>query len=231
MKNVHRAKIMVLLSLAGLSVLGCYNKDKEQIRALYRDKQILIEQKEDLARKLATSEEKHAELLTLLDSKDGQLVVSRTKIKGLEDQLAELEKQPKDPPTGTSDNGPLLRGKQPKWTMGSDVLFASGQATLTTSGRRELNRIIEQLKSRYTNLPIRVYGHTDSDPIRKSKWKDNLQLSGARAMEVRRYMVAKGIPAEDVETIAMGSSNPVASNRTRAGKQKNRRVEIVVIRK
>ncbi len=223
MKNVHRAKLVVLLSLVGLSVVGCWNKKDEQIRALYRDKQILIEQKDDVARKLATSEEKHAELLTILDGKDGQLAASRVKITSLEDLVTEKDKEI----TRLKGNGPPPPpGREEKWTLSSDVLFGAGQATLTTAGRRELNRVIDTINRDHRGRSIRVYGHTDSDPIRKSKWKDNLELSRARAMEVRRHMVAKGIPAEDVETVAMGSSNPIASNRTRAGKQRNRRVEI-----
>lgn len=229
MNNVHRAKLVVLLSLVGLSSVGCWNKDKEQIRALYRDKQILIEKNEELQTKLGKSEEKHAELLTLLDSKDAQLVIAQARITSLETDR--VKPVPKDPinVTDTTDQTTVGRGKT--WTVGGDVLFGSGQATLSANGRRELNRVIDRINRDYPGWSIRVYGHTDSQKIVKSKWKDNLHLSGARAMEVRRYMVAKGIRAENIETIAMGASNPVASNSTNTGRQRNRRVEIAVVRK
>lgn len=233
MKNVHRAKLVVLLSLVGLSVVGCWDKDKEQIRALYRDKQILIEQKEELSSQLAKSEEKQAELLTLLDGRDAQRVIDQTTIASLEADLA-AARGPKAPTGGNggTDITPRLpdtRGRT--WTVGGDVLFASGQATLSADGRRELNRVIDSINRDYRGSSIRVYGHTDSTKIVKSKWKDNLHLSEARAAEVRRYMVARGIRAENIQTIGMGASNPVASNSTSTGRRRNRRVEIAVIRK
>ncbi len=227
MKNVHRAKLVVLLSLVGLSVVGCWDKDKEQIRALYRDKQILIEQKEELTSNLGKSEEKQAELLTLLDSKDAQIVIAQAKITSLE--IERVKPEPKDPIGDTDDRRPVRPGGT--WTIGGDVLFASGQATLSADGRRELNRVIDSINRDYRGSSIRVYGHTDSTKIVKSKWKDNMELSEARAEEVRRYMVARGIRAQNIRTIGMGASNPVASNSTSTGRRRNRRVEIKVIRK
>lgn len=229
MNNVHRAKLVMLLSLAGMFVVGCPNKNKEQMRALYQDMNTLRANNNDLKNTLVKAREKEAELQTLLDSKDGEILVANATITDLEGKLTICKRDHKGIIIdGGNGNGPKPKGKT--WIVGGDVLFAAGQATLTTAGRRELNTIIQQLDSRYKGMPIRVYGHTDSDPIRKSKWKDNLQLSGARAMEVRRYMVAKGITAANIETIAMGSSDPVVPNeRTKADKQRNRRVVIKVI--
>lgn len=234
MKNVHRAKLVVLLSLVGLSAVGCWNKDKEQIRALYRDKQILIEQKEDLTSKLANSEEKQAELLTLLDSKDAQIVIAQAKITSLEVDLAAERDKDRGGNGGNGGNGGTDRdrvGRGGTWTIGGDVLFSSGQATVSADGRRELNRVIDSINRDYSGSAIRVYGHTDSTKIKKSKWKDNMHLSEARAAEVKRHMVAKGIRAENITTLGMGASNPVASNSTSTGRRRNRRVEIKVIRK
>ena len=80
---------------------------------------------------------------------------------------------------------------------------------------------------------MRVYGYTDSDPIKRSArlWKDNLDLSANRAMAVTRELRKLGIPAESIETVAMGATRSVAPNRTKADKAKNRRVEIVVVGK
>jgi chemotaxis protein MotB len=75
---------------------------------------------------------------------------------------------------------------------------------------------------------ILFVGHTDSDPIRKSKWKDNWELSAQRALSVVRYLIAKGIDKEKIRAVGCGATKPVASNSTRSGKARNRRVEIVV---
>ena len=118
-------------------------------------------------------------------------------------------------------------------TLESDILFASGSATLTAAGQKALSEVAAKIKADYPGRIVRIYGHTDSDPIVKSKklWADNLDLSANRAMAVARYMIDRGIPAERVEPVAMGATRPVASNDTKAGKARNRRVEIVVIQK
>ena len=76
-------------------------------------------------------------------------------------------------------------------------------------------------------MPIDIVGHTDTDPIKKSKWKDNWELSAQRSLAVVRYLISKGIPKETILEVGRGESQPVASNSTESGKAKNRRVEIV----
>jgi chemotaxis protein MotB len=113
-------------------------------------------------------------------------------------------------------------------TLQNTVLFAPGKAELKKTTVKELDHIRKVLKERYLNMQLDIVGHTDSDPIKKSKWKDNWQLSSERALSVLRYLNSKGITDEMIRAVAAGSSNPVASNKTAAGKAKNRRVEIVV---
>ena len=89
------------------------------------------------------------------------------------------------------------------------------------------------LRSRYPGMTVRVYGYTDSDPVRKTRhlWKDNLDLSANRAMAVTRYLWSRGVTAARVETIGMGVTHFVSSNATTSGKSKNRRVVIKVVKK
>jgi chemotaxis protein MotB len=86
------------------------------------------------------------------------------------------------------------------------------------------------LRKKYPGKQVDVVGHTDSDPIKKTKdkWKDNLELSAQRALSVARYLIQKGMGEEEVRAVGCGDSRPVASNSSSAGKAKNRRVEIVV---
>lgn len=113
-------------------------------------------------------------------------------------------------------------------TLPNTLLFTAGKATLKKSTIQELDHIRSVLRERYGNLPIDIVGHTDSDPIKKSKWKDNWQLSAERALAVLRYLNRQGIRDEQIRAVAAGSSLPVASNSNASGKSKNRRVEIVV---
>jgi chemotaxis protein MotB len=113
-------------------------------------------------------------------------------------------------------------------TLPNAILFDQGEATLKGSIHKELDHIYSVLKAKYPGRHIEVAGHTDSDPIKKSKWKDNWELSSARATEVVRYLVKKGIAENKISASGYGDGKPIASNTTAEGKKKNRRVEIVV---
>jgi len=110
-------------------------------------------------------------------------------------------------------------------TVPGNVLFDSGKADLKTSSQSTLNKIAAAIKQSYPGKRIYVDGHTDSDPVTRSKekWDDNLDLSAARAMSVERYLIARGIPASRVVARAYGANNPKAT------KEASRRVEIVVV--
>jgi len=115
-------------------------------------------------------------------------------------------------------------------TLPNTILFESGKASLKSATSTELDHILSVIKQKYADKDIDVVGHTDTDPIVKTKdqWKDNLELSAQRALAVARYMINHGIAEKQVRAAGCGSARPVASNASAAGKAKNRRVEIVV---
>jgi chemotaxis protein MotB len=113
-------------------------------------------------------------------------------------------------------------------TLSDSILFDSGKATLKSSTSRELDHIYSVLREKYGGYDIDVVGHTDTDPIKKSKWADNWELSAERALSVTRYLIQKGIPEARIKAAGCGPARPIASNSNAAGKQKNRRVEIIV---
>ena len=113
-------------------------------------------------------------------------------------------------------------------TLPNTILFDSGKATLKNATSTELDHILSVLKQKYAGKDIDVVGHTDTDPIQKSTWKDNWELSAQRALSVARYLIQHGIPEPQVRAAGCGPARPIAPNTTAAGKAKNRRVEIVV---
>ncbi len=113
-------------------------------------------------------------------------------------------------------------------TLENTLLFSSGKATLKKATSKELDHIQSVVQQKYSNNPIDVVGHTDTDPIKKSKWKDNLELSAQRALTVVRYLIGRGVDKKRIRAVGCGDARPVASNSTSSGKAKNRRVEIVV---
>jgi chemotaxis protein MotB len=113
-------------------------------------------------------------------------------------------------------------------TLPDAILFASGKAELKNATNKALDHIESVLQSKYRSRQIDVVGHTDTDPIKKSSWQDNWQLSAERALAVTRYLIKRGISEDQIRAVACGETRPVDSNATAAGKARNRRVEIVV---
>ena len=212
---------------AAFSAVGCVDKDK-QIKELTIRNNELSTQNKDLRDQLAQSKTREENLAMQLSAKQGELDTALARVRELESKPA-----PKAPPAAAPAEG-WQRGEMGDMcTVGSDILFKSGEATLTSEGKKKLDKIASDLKSHYAGASVRVYGHTDTEPIRKTKklWQDNLDLSANRAMAVTRYLIEKGISAKGIEAVAMGENHPVASNKDAAGRTKNRRVEIVAMRK
>jgi chemotaxis protein MotB len=113
-------------------------------------------------------------------------------------------------------------------TVPDAILFDSGKAELKKASIAELDHIQSVVREKYAGRQIDVIGHTDTDPIKKSKWKDNWELSAQRALTVARYLIQRGVSENKIRAVGCGESRPIASNATAAGKTKNRRVEIVV---
>jgi chemotaxis protein MotB len=111
------------------------------------------------------------------------------------------------------------------------IFFDSGHAELKDSGKEVLKKVGEALKS-YENKVIRVVGYTDNVPIAKSMqnvYPTNWELSVARATNVVRYLQDVGIPPERMVAAGRGEYSPIASNDTPEGRQKNRRIEIMLV--
>lgn len=217
--------IVLLISVVALAS-GCADKEKQQIQSLYNEKQQLAANNQSLQDQLAAAQQQNAALKGQLQSASGQLA-------GRDSAIERMR------PTATSPAAapPAAPGWEAgkfvdKVSVGTDILFLPGRAELTPQGKTKLDKIAADLKKTYAGLPVRVYGYTDADPIKKSHelWQDNLDLSANRAMAVTRYLWERGIDAERVETIAMGQTKSVAANTSAAGKAKNRRVEIIVVK-
>ena len=104
-----------------------------------------------------------------------------------------------------------------------DVLFETASARLTAEARERLARVSGILAS-HPDLHIAVEGHTDN----VGNAAENQKLSDRRASAVLAYLVEQKIPLAAVDTAGFGEGRPIASNATPTGRQRNRRVELVV---
>lgn len=108
-------------------------------------------------------------------------------------------------------------------------LFNPGSATLRRDAKSVLDRVASAIRQNYPSMLIGIEGHTDADPIRKSKWKSNHELSVNRAMAVYEYLSKNGtIPTSQLFVAGYGPNSPIAANTSSRGKSQNRRVEFVV---
>jgi len=116
--------------------------------------------------------------------------------------------------------------------LANQVRFDSGEATIKPEGYEVLDHVVDYLMTEAGDKLIRVEGHADNmeiGPSLKSRYPTNWDLSKARASGVARYILEKGgIDSARMSTVGFGDTRPVASNGTEAGRQQNRRVEIVL---
>ena len=111
-----------------------------------------------------------------------------------------------------------------KVTMSADAHFDFDKSVLKPEGKAKLDDLVGKLKAVNLEVVIAI-GHTDS--IGSKAY--NQKLSLRRASSVKAYLVSKGIEANRVYTEGKGETQPVANNRTKEGRAKNRRVEIEVV--
>jgi len=110
------------------------------------------------------------------------------------------------------------------------VLFASGQADLEPASGALLTAISRLLVTEVRH-PIVVEGHTDNRPIASAQFPTNWELSTARATQVVRFFIRHHVAAHRLQAAGVAAQRPVASNSNDRGRSRNRRVEIVLVRR
>lgn len=107
--------------------------------------------------------------------------------------------------------------------LNETILFDEGKATIRTNAEANLKQIAGSIAKRYNGGEIRVYGYTDAQGSAGS----NKELAQQRADAVKAWMQSNGVDAARISVNAIGEAQPAATNNTEAGRQQNRRVEIV----
>jgi outer membrane protein OmpA-like peptidoglycan-associated protein len=133
--------------------------------------------------------------------------------KRMDNQAKELEKIAE---TKRTEQGLVSKLK-------ADILFETGKSDLKPAAKTNLAEMAKIMKN-YPENVLTINGYTDSTGTTKT----NEALSQKRAEAVKSHLVASGLPAATISTVGLGPANPVGDNATAAGRQQNRRVEIVV---
>lgn len=119
-----------------------------------------------------------------------------------------------------------------RFVFQSEVLFASGAATIELEGGRQLQRLAEVLREVTSRIPkdvdwvLQITGHTDRRPIATREFPSNWELSSARAISVVRFLMANGLPAERLQAAGMAEFQPIDERDDEVGWRRNRRIEL-----
>lgn len=199
------------MSAAGLLLAGC-NADLNDQNAL------LTQENEDLRDQLSDRNSALAEAQQGIRDKSMQLAQLRRDMGDMDQAPAQATGFESIPYVSAA-----YGAGEVTVTVESDVLFASGKTTLKSAAKRSLDAVASVLNRGYAGRPIRILGHTDADPIRKSGHKSNYHLGFDRAYAVRDYLTSKGVSGERISLASFGPNQP------RSTKAQSRRVEIAVV--
>lgn len=240
---MKRAVGLAVLGLLGIAGAGCQTTDADW-RERYLEKE---KDSSDLASQLASERSSRASVVAQLEESRTQNATLQKENEGLRGRPAETAG------TGSAaapvaDNSAAVSetlsnikkstGLDARVTpdgnisivIPSDINFSAGSKDLTAAGRKALDGLAKELDGQFAGYSIRIEGHTDSDPIKKSNFKDNWELGSERSLSVLRYLATEHkVSPERLEAASRGDTMPVADNKSDKGKAKNRRVEVIVL--
>jgi chemotaxis protein MotB len=229
MRTVKLAVLALSLSACGVSQKEFAAKDSElqKYQKMYGDEAVKSKSLEaKVAEQDAALAAKQANLKAVEDEKAAaearasSLAVSNAQ----RERLAQsLQQQIKSGQVEISE----LRGKMTV-KLKDKVLFASGSAALGKEGKKALDAVAEAFKD-LKDRNVVVAGYTDNMPVGKeSAFKDNWDLSTARAVAVVRYLASKGVDSSMLGAVGFSQYRPVVPNDTAANRSLNRRIEIAL---
>jgi len=212
-----RVKFTIIMFLAIFTMSGCAFIQKAK-----RTDELEIENQNLRSRIAQLQKDKTKEVESVVKQKDKELSeLEKAKLE-LEDALkkeignykAKLE---------MTERGLVI-------TFLSEVFFDSGKDVIRVDGKESIRKVAEVLNRDVPNSNVAIEGHTDNQPIKYSAWKTNWELSSARALAVLHYLI-DGCTVKPTRLSAngYGEFRPVVANDTKENKQRNRRVEIVIL--
>jgi chemotaxis protein MotB len=198
------------------------SQSKKELTALIQQNQTLLKQLDEKQRLLTDKEIELKKREQRLQELEGMLAAKDAAInnlkKSIEDALLNFNK---DDLTVTIRNGKIYV------SVAEQLLFKSGSTVVDPKGKDALTKLAGALKNQ-PDIDIMVEGHTDSIPMNSGAIKDNWDLSVLRATSITRILISAGISPTAVIPAGHGEFMPVASNKDKDGRAKNRRTEIVL---
>jgi chemotaxis protein MotB len=148
----------------------------------------------------------------------------------LQAQLSQMTEDLQEAMQVLIDKDMIRVERAPSWVeveINTDILFPSGSAEIEAPAVEILERLAAILADR--PYPIRIEGHTDNRPIKTAQFPSNWELSAARAARIVRLFEQRGIMASRMVVAGMGENQPLADNASAEGRNRNRRVALVIL--
>ncbi|WP_437630174.1 OmpA family protein [Sorangium sp. So ce854] len=248
---MNRTLIALPLVLSSLFGAGCGHSEQEWKAQLakYNDLQNRSQKREaELEKELAAAKQRVEELEKQLEAQGAEVSKMTSTLEDREKALAEYKARAKQL-EAIQARFDLLRKKLEELTklglevqvrrnrmvisLPGDVLFDSGKDTLRKDGQEILKKIADVIRGdkSLATRDYQVAGHTDSQPYKNGPYYDNWGLSLMRARAVLLFLIGKEgqLPTRHWSAAGFGDTDPVANNSTPAGKQKNRRCDLIVM--
>ncbi len=199
------------------------SQSKKELTALIQQNQILLKELDEKQRLLLDKENELLKREARLKELEGMLAAKDAALDNLRKSIeAALLNFNKDDLTVEVRNGKIYV------SVAEQLLFKSGSTVVDPKGKDALTKLAGALKNQ-PDIDIMVEGHTDSIPMNASgAIKDNWDLSVLRATSITRILINAGISPTAVIPAGHGEFMPVASNKDKEGRAKNRRTEIVL---
>jgi len=204
-----------------------------------RDERIKSKRTEEQLHAVEQTKAKQAvqlsELTRKLDDAGAELAAANQSVLELADERGELGaelaefKQMTKELSRMIDSGRLqvsFRRGRMVVELKAQVLFASGSADLTTGGKDALKEVAKSLRG-FKGRHFIVAGHTDNIPV-TGPFENNWALSSARALNVTSALIRAGLRPQQLVAAGYGEYDPIARNTNEAGRQSNRRIEIIL---
>jgi len=194
---------------------GCAGTPKQRLAMLEQANQNLTDRLNRTRAELDDARQRY-------DECNRRLTASQGELNALATRLSEKPAEEAAPGWTPVPGGAMI-------AIEDKILFAPGKVTLRNEARRILDSIASTVEGQYAEKDVMVFGHTDDQPIKKSGWDDNYQLSTERALAVVRYLKEHGVAPSRLVACGAGEFRPRVANSSEANRASNRRVEIYAI--
>jgi chemotaxis protein MotB len=177
-----------------------------------------------------------AEANANLQATSAELAAAQTRLDELQDERGEMNEQLAEFQQMTRELSRMIDSGRLKVSfrrgrmiveLPAQVLFSSGSADLSEDGKDALTQVAKSLRG-FKSRHFIVAGHTDNVPVGTGRFANNWELSSARAVTVTGALIRGGLQPEQLVAAGYGEYDPIARNTNEAGKQKNRRIEIIL---